>query len=231
MHWRRIGNGRHRACGTLVAAALFLDAVLLAGCSSDAFLSTTMPEAQEAAAATSEANLASLTSVVERNPNDPQAYNTRGSVYGQAGRYEQALADFDKAISLDAKYAQAYANRGLVHRQTRKLDLALADYNKALALDPAYAAALLGRGLVHRQRGQLILALNDFNKAIAIRPDNAVPLTEPALTYQLRAMKNYYDCAPSRAPRKCRQFRGPGRSSSGHARSRAPRWSRAARWR
>ena len=75
-------------------------------------------------------------------PNDPQAYNMRGSVYGEAGRTEQALADFNKAISLDPNYAQAYANRGLVYRQTNQLDLALADYDKALSIDRVLCARL-----------------------------------------------------------------------------------------
>jgi Flp pilus assembly protein TadD len=45
--------------------------------------------------------------VVQRNPSDPQAYNMRGSVIGHAGRYDKALADFNKAIGTDANYAQA----------------------------------------------------------------------------------------------------------------------------
>ena len=85
--------------------------------------------------ATSQSNLTSLSEVVEKHPDDPQAYNMRGSVYGEAGRNEQALADFNKAISLDPNYAQAYANRALVYGKTDKLDLALADYNKALSID------------------------------------------------------------------------------------------------
>ena len=51
--------------------------------------------------AASPTNIASLSSVVQRNPNDPQAYNMRGSVFGQSGRNQEALADFNKAISLD----------------------------------------------------------------------------------------------------------------------------------
>src|SRR5215212_4964063 len=77
-------------------------------------------------------NVASLTEVVQRNPNDAQAYNMRGSVLGRAQRNQEALADFDRAIALDANYTQAYANRGQVHRQTSKLELALADYNRRL---------------------------------------------------------------------------------------------------
>jgi tetratricopeptide (TPR) repeat protein len=113
-----------------------------------------VPESQQALSATSPTNIASLTDVVQRNPNDPQAYNMRGTVYGQAGRYPEALADFIKATSLDPNYAQAYAIRGLIHRLTRKFDLALADSNRALSIDPSYAAAYLGRGMVYREQRQ-----------------------------------------------------------------------------
>ena len=113
----------HRA--TSVAAL----GLLLAGCASAALTPPDASQTEEAFFATSPANIASLTDVVLRNPDDPQAYNVRGAVFGQANRQTEALADFNKAISLDPNYAQAYANRGLVYRRTGKLDLALADYN------------------------------------------------------------------------------------------------------
>ncbi len=118
--------------------------------------------APEATYAASPANIASLTEVIRDTPNDPQAHNMRGTVLAQAGRRQEALVDFNKAIALDPKYAQAYANRGLLHRQNNQLDLALRDYDTALSIDPSYAAAHLGRGLTWRQKGDARKALDDY---------------------------------------------------------------------
>ena len=74
---------------------------------------------QRSAIAPSQANMASLTEVMQRHPDDPQAYNMRGAVLGDAGTLDEALSDFNKAISIDPNYAQAYANRGLVYRRER----------------------------------------------------------------------------------------------------------------
>src|ERR1700682_1255130 len=157
MNDTRTRTRRHAASATLPA---LLVAAALSGCTSLTMPTAEEPEPRPVASPT---NIASLTDVVTRNPTDPQAYNMRGTVLGQAGRPQDALADFNKAISLDPNYAQAYANRGLVQRQMNRLDQAIADYNKALAIDPSYAVAYLGRGIVYRQQGQAMPALADFN--------------------------------------------------------------------
>ena len=104
-----------------------------AGCATLGNPPAVQRRAGEGLLATSQSNLTSLGEVIDKHPDDPQAYNMRGTVYGEAGRDDQALADFNKAISLDPNYAQAYANRALIYRKTDRLDLALADDNKALA--------------------------------------------------------------------------------------------------
>ncbi|MCC7348678.1 MAG: tetratricopeptide repeat protein [Variibacter sp.] len=154
--------------------------------------STTQPAVQdENTMAASPANIASLTDVIQRNPNDPQAYNVRGTVLGRAGRHQDALADFNKAIGLDPNYAQAYANRGLVHRQMRRLDAALADYTRAIEIDANYAPAYVGRGIVYRTQGQAMPAFEDFNKAIALKPDNAQAYYNRGLLYQSQRQHKY----------------------------------------
>jgi tetratricopeptide (TPR) repeat protein len=73
----------------------------LAGCTTLGNPPASNAGAGEGLLATSQANLTSLGEVITNHPDDPQAYNMRGTVYGEAGRDDQALADFNKAISLD----------------------------------------------------------------------------------------------------------------------------------
>ena len=143
-------GGSERQTGALKGGperlrCLLLGSLALAGCAS--FSSLSSSENDDTALTPSQSNLTSLSAVVEKHPDDPQAYNVRGSVLAEAGHPEEALADFNKAISLDANYAQAYANRALLYRHTGKPDLALADYNKALSIDGSYVPAVLGRGI------------------------------------------------------------------------------------
>jgi len=121
---------RIRARTNCPPAVLLAVACALAACQTPTLTTTPAAESEDSRVAASPANIASLTDVVTRNPNDPQAFNMRGSVYGQGGRYQEALNDFNKAISLDSNYAQAYSNRGLIYRQTNRLDLAFADYSR-----------------------------------------------------------------------------------------------------
>lgn len=165
--------------------------LIAGGCMTTGARTAAVPADEETATVASPANIASLTDVVSRNPNDPQAYNVRGTVLGRAGRHEEALADFNKAISLDPNYAQAYANRGLVHRQMKRPDAALADYTRAIEIDANYAPAYLGRGIVNREQRQAMAAFEDFNRAIALRPNVAEAYYNRGLLYQSQRQHNY----------------------------------------
>src|SRR3954468_6269395 len=160
-----------RLVRTSALMALALMALGATGCSfnlSSLDPPSTAPEKQETpqATVTSSSNIGSLTEADKANPKDPQAYNMRGSVLAQAGKSEDALADFNKAISLDPNFGQAFANRGLIYRKTNRLDQAMADYERAVALDASYAPAYLGRGTVHKAMKEPSAALDDLNKAI-----------------------------------------------------------------
>ena len=146
---------RPAATATTVALALF-GGLLLAGCQTAGQGFGQAGDIDRSAG--SEVNIASLTAVVERNPDDASAYNVRGSAYGRAGRLNDAIEDFNTAIRLNPGFYQAYANRALVLRRLGRDDDAFQDYNRAIQLNPSYDVAYVGRGNMYRQRKQFDLA-------------------------------------------------------------------------
>jgi tetratricopeptide (TPR) repeat protein len=66
------------------------------------------------------------------------------------GRYDQALADYDRAIELDATNTWAFLGRGETYRAMQRYDQALADYDRAIELDATNAGAIASRGETYR---------------------------------------------------------------------------------
>jgi tetratricopeptide (TPR) repeat protein len=135
-----------------LASATLLTLVALAGCQT-----ATGPLGEVAAIETAqgaEQNISSLTAVIQRNPNDAEAYNVRGSAYGRGGRYQEAIDYFNRAIELNPRFYQAYANRALIHRYLGDQQAAMTDYNRALEINSRYDVAYIGRGNLYRLAGR-----------------------------------------------------------------------------
>jgi serine/threonine protein kinase/Flp pilus assembly protein TadD len=62
-------------------------------------------------------------------------YLDRGDAYAALQMYEQALADYDKAVALAPFFPATYKRRGLVHFRLSNYDKALADVAKAVELN------------------------------------------------------------------------------------------------
>jgi len=54
------------------------------------------------------------------------------------GRYEEALADFNRAIELDPGDPEHIAGRGQTYQAMGRYDEAQADFSRAVELDPGY---------------------------------------------------------------------------------------------
>ncbi|HEX3050405.1 MAG TPA: tetratricopeptide repeat protein [Aggregatilineaceae bacterium] len=62
------------------------------------------------------------------------AYMSRAAVYTEYRSYDEALADYGKAISLDSSFVAAYNNRGIVYAAQTEYDAALADFDHSKLL-------------------------------------------------------------------------------------------------
>jgi len=180
--------------------------VALAGCNTVGSINRTggVAVVEEETKEASGANISSLSEVIQRNPSDPAAYNTRGAAYARLARYSDAINDFNKAVQVDPNYAPAYANRALAFRQTNRNDAALADFSGAIAADPSYAPAYLGRANLLRVQGNFPGALDDLSQAIRLNPEAAEAFHARGLVHQRqgdhRAAILDFDAAIDRNP-------------------------------
>jgi len=96
-------------------------------------------------------------------------------------RFDEALADFDKAIAFEPDFAEALNNRGTALYKLGRFDEAVASYDQALALKPD-AETYSGRGLALHMRGRLDEALASYDSALALDPDYTETHYNRALT-------------------------------------------------
>lgn len=77
-----------------------------------------------------------LQSLQLRHPQQSALYTLRGEVHLLLYEWDNALADFNRAIALDPLYAPAYFQRGVLWATQGAPEAALADFNSYLALQP-----------------------------------------------------------------------------------------------
>ncbi len=107
------------------------------------------------------------------NPSVAEAHNNLANGLLQLGRFDDALASFDKAIALKPDYLEAYSNRGALLNQVGRAEEALQSTDRAIALKPDYAEAHCNRGLALAALRRPAEALASYDRAIALRPEFA----------------------------------------------------------
>jgi tetratricopeptide (TPR) repeat protein len=109
-------------------------------------------------------------------PPDPLAkiYTNRGRAYNELRLYDQAIADYNQAISLAPKLQAAYYNRGNVYRLEGRYDQAIADYTIAIMLDPNDPEPYGNRGYVYELQGKRDQAIADYRASQQIAPNDKV---------------------------------------------------------
>jgi Tfp pilus assembly protein PilF len=103
-----------------------------------------------------------LSQILDEDPNHKLAIVTRGTAHLKLNMAEEAIADFDRAISLDPSYHRAFHMRGVVRERQGDNEGALADFNKAIELNPEYGAAYYSRATLYAKMGQDDFATEDI---------------------------------------------------------------------
>lgn len=91
----------------------------------------------------------------------------------KARDYRAALANFDKALTLDPTLVDAWVRKGVTLADTNEGIAAMACFNEAVKLSPLNFKALYNRGKLRYECHEYEGAASDFAKAVAQKPQHA----------------------------------------------------------
>lgn len=120
-----------------------------------------------------DAALALLAPVLEKNPNDVNAWYVRGLALQRKGEFTEAAAALLKVTELAPQFPAGYYQLGVCYQRQDEREKALEQYHKALALDPANADLLYNMGLILFGLGRINDALGRFEQALGLKPDDS----------------------------------------------------------
>jgi len=102
-------------------------------------------------------------------PDSPNVLVNYGNGLRVCGRLDEALAAYERALSIGAQHAEAHNGRAAVLHMLRRFEAALAGYEQALRINPRLATAHYNRGLTLRELGRQDEALASFEQALRLR--------------------------------------------------------------
>ncbi|MFM7399811.1 MAG: tetratricopeptide repeat protein [Bacteroidota bacterium] len=117
------------------------------------------------------AAIEALTRAINLSPNKADAYIVRGNMYQSTGAYDKALADAEKALSLEKNHS-AYLNLSAVLNNLGRHRESLTASEQAIALSPDNAESWYNRGNTYRELSKTDSALICFNRAIELDATN-----------------------------------------------------------
>ena len=88
------------------------------------------------------------------------------------GAFDAAIANYDKAISMNPRHTDAYINKARLLHDKGAYQEALACINKVFEIVPTDFKALYNRGKILFAMSELGLAAADLDRAISIKKDN-----------------------------------------------------------
>jgi len=110
---------------------------------------------------------------VLRDPGNLELRIQRGEEYLRLGAYNDALQDFNYALTLDKKRPEIHLGLGKAYFYLRRWDEAQSSLGTAIAFEEEMEAAHFWLGTVHYYAGEYEKAAEEFDWAAEIAPTNA----------------------------------------------------------
>lgn len=124
-----------------------------------------------------------LTKAIQSDNTSAAAYSSRGLARALQDKYDQAMADFERAKRLEPDDAVTYNNEATAYIHQRKYEEALPLLDHSLELDRNYAQAYYNRGFAWRNLGKYEKAIEDFSQALRYNPHHQLAYLERGQAY------------------------------------------------
>lgn len=121
---------------------------------------------------------------IENDPGYFRGYQLQGRIASTNGRLIEAIAAYDKALSVASDFVQLYNNRGNVYLKLRDWEHAIRVHSEAIRRAPREMEAYVNRGGTYYDMGKLDAALADYHTAIMLDPADGDAYFNRALVYR-----------------------------------------------
>ena len=112
-------------------------------------------------------------SVVQREPNNFNAWCYLGIALHDLRRYTESVAAYERALSLQPKFPIVLNNMGNSLRYLGRVEEADEAFQKAIDMSPDYFNAYRNRGTLHAWTGRIDLAFKYYHQAMQLNPSDA----------------------------------------------------------
>jgi tetratricopeptide (TPR) repeat protein len=180
-------NARHLALSVVLLAGL---ALLWAGCQNPALTGAKVYiQQQDWDNARKQLELA-----VQQEPNNAEAHYLLGRAYGEEGRYEEMVAEFQTSLSISQrwkddiqrmtqeKWTMAF-NRGVQAGKDEDYEKALEEFKTATIIDPTNPDAYNNLGFAYTNLDRLDEALDAYGKVLELDQNNVAARINSGVIY------------------------------------------------
>ena len=110
---------------------------------------------------------------VAKNPSAWLAHSNLGDALSKAGRFAEAIDQYEQTLQINPDYAEAHSNLGVVLFREGKLPEAIEQYEQALRINPDFPGAHCNLGIALLQTGKIVEAMAQYQQALRSTPDYA----------------------------------------------------------
>lgn len=134
--------------------------------------------------------LATLSRLLDKEPQNPHVHNRVGVVLAEMGRLAQAEDSFCAALGYDPRHAPAISNIGNIRYEQGRYQEAIAKYNEALAVDPNYSITYNNLAAAQRRLGQYPASIRSLKRSHGLKRREWDRQSRDAAQPGLRRLRN-----------------------------------------